>query len=90
MLRYILFAIALLIFLSIVVALIISLLIFVAFACAIGIPLWLMGRSWLRHHGVVSQKQQSPVERLQTLFVEGKIDLFEFEQRVARLVRVDQ
>jgi hypothetical protein len=88
------FQIALLIFaVLLVVGLGIMLLItvFVALltACAVGIPLWFLARWWQRNR-TISAPAQSPLDRLKTLYVEGKIDLFEFEQRLAHLIAVDR
>ena len=90
MIRLILLAIALVVFVSIAVTLILSALIFLAFACLVGVPLYIVGKHWLNGHGVnLAMRKQSPMERLQNLYVEGKIDLFEFERRVANLIAVE-
>ena len=47
-----------------------------------------MSRHWL-HVGKAKVAALSPIERLQNLYVEGTIDLTEFERRVARLVAVE-
>lgn len=90
MVRLVLLAIALIVFVTIAVTLILSALIFAAFACLVGVPLYLLGRRWLNGQGVnVSMRRQSPMERLKTLYVEGKIDLFEFERRAAHLISIE-
>lgn len=89
MIRFVLLAMMLLMFAMIAVALLLSFLVVVAMACAVGIPLWLMSKQWMSRHGV-SHSVQNPVERLQNLYVEGKIDLFEFERRVAHLISAER
>jgi hypothetical protein len=88
MLRFALLAIALLIFISVAVALIVTAVICLVLACAVGIPLYLMSKPFLQRHGIAKAKM-SPMDRLKTLYVEGKIDLFEFERRIARLISVE-
>lgn len=89
MLRVTLLAIALLIFASVAVALIVSAIIFLALACAVGIPLYMMSKGWLRRQGLTGPKM-TPMDRLKNLYIEGKIDLFEFERRIARLISVER
>lgn len=88
MVRFLLLAVALLMFAMVALTLIISALIFVALACAVGIPLYLLSRSWLAQRGVTPGLH--PMDRLKSLYVEGKIDLFEFERRVAHLIAVER
>lgn len=88
MVRYFVLAFALVLFMMLAVTLIVTALICVALACAVGIPLYLMSKPWLERHGVQS-KRLHPIDRLKNLYVEGKIDLFEFERRVARLISID-
>jgi hypothetical protein len=38
--------------------------------------------------GVIAPRL-NPMERLRNLYVEGKIDLFEFERRVAKLLALE-
>jgi hypothetical protein len=85
MVRLVLLSIALLVFVTVAVALILSAVVMLALACVVGVPLYLMARPHLHKQRVI----KSPIERLQNLFVEGKIDLPEFERRVAHLVRVE-
>jgi hypothetical protein len=88
MVRYALLAIALLIFVMVAITLIVTALIFLTLACVVGVPLWLMSRTWLRRHGLMASAYH-PMDRLKNLYVEGKIDLFEFERRVASLISVE-
>jgi hypothetical protein len=69
-------------------ALFVAAVMMMAIMCAIGIPIWLMVRHWLGQRRLTVAALQ-PIDRLRNLYVEGKIDLFEFEQRVARLVAVE-
>lgn len=59
-----------------------------AFACVVGLPIYLFGRHWLGQKGLLRTAQQ-PIDRLKTLYVEGKIDMFEFERRAAALLHVE-
>lgn len=88
MFQFLVMLIALSIFVVIVAALIFWAFVMLAMACAIGIPLWFLGRHLMRHQ--LAPRAQSPIERLQNLYVDGRIDLFEFERRVARLVAYDR
>lgn len=88
MIRFILLSIAFLVCLSIAVALILSTLVFLALACVVGLPLYMMSRHHLQGLGL-RRKTQRPIERLQQLYAEGKIDLFEFERRVAHLITLE-
>lgn len=72
-----------------VIALIVSTLVLLAIIAAVGIPAWLMLRHWSQKRGV-SARPRSTIDRLRDLYIEGKIDLFEFEQRVERLVAVER
>lgn len=86
---FFLIAVAIVIFLVLMVmAMLAALLMTAAVALGIGIPIYLLFRWW---HG--SQKPvltQKPLERLQNLYVEGKIDIFEFERQVASLIAVER
>lgn len=62
----------------------------VAMALAIGVPAYLLIKNWPGISRHVNRLTQNPMERLQTLYVEGKIDLFEFERRVAHLIAVER
>ncbi len=88
MMRYVVLSIALLLFLMVAVTLIVTALLMLALACAVGIPLWLMAKPRLERMGIVAPRL-NPMERLKNLYVEGKIDLFEFEHRVARLLALE-
>jgi hypothetical protein len=88
MMRYVVLSIALLMFLMVAVTLIVTALLMLALACAVGIPLWLMAKPRLERMGIVAPRL-NPMERLKSLYVEGKIDLFEFERRVARLLALE-
>jgi hypothetical protein len=88
MLRFLFLAIALLTFVTIAVTLVLSALAFLALACVVGIPLWLIARPHLEKYGITGNRQ-SAMERLKNLYVEGKIDLFEFERRAAHLLNVE-
>lgn len=58
-----------------------------AVALGVGIPAYLVFQWWRRSQ--VPALTQKPMERLQSLYVEGKIDIFEFERRVASLIAVE-
>jgi len=88
MVRYVLLAVAFLIFLSVAAALLVAAVVTLVLATAVGIPLYLMARPHLERHGL-AQRKQLPMERLQSLFAEGKIEMHEFERRVARLIAVE-
>lgn len=88
MLRIAFLVIAFLVFASLAVALIVSVLTMLALFCLVGIPLWLLAKPHLQRHGMVSPKKR-PIERLQALYAEGKIDMFEFERRIERLLAVE-
>ena len=89
MLRFAFMAIGFLICAAIMLALLVAAMVTLVLAAAVGMPLYLMARPYLKRHGITGKNRPSPVERLQTLFAEGKIDLFEFERRVAQLVRIE-
>jgi hypothetical protein len=72
-----------------VVALLAALLMLAAIAAAIGIPTFFLARHWSRQHRLRGAAVH-PLDRLKTLYVEGKIDLFEFERRVAHLIAVER
>jgi hypothetical protein len=80
--------VAVLFVLAVMFALLISALVILAMIAAIGIPLWLIAKYWLGQRGV-STVRPHPIDRLRNLYVEGKIDLFEFERRVAKLVAIE-
>jgi hypothetical protein len=88
MLRFVVLSLALLMFVLVAVTLIVSALLMLALACIVGIPLWLMAKPRLKRMGVVAPRL-NPMDRLKNLYVEGKIDLFEFERRVAKLLALE-
>jgi hypothetical protein len=88
MMRYLVLSIALLMFLMVAVTLIVTALLMLALACIVGIPLWLMAKPRLQRMGIAAPRL-NPMDRLRNLYVEGKIDLFEFERRVARLLALE-
>lgn len=85
MVRIALLSIAFLVFVAIAVTLLVTFLVVAALALMIAVPLYLMAKPHLRKRGIT----KSPVEKLQDMYAEGKIDLFEFERRVASLVKVE-
>jgi uncharacterized membrane protein len=98
MLRYALLALALIVGVPLVIGLVLSLfavllgllitlLVVLALASAVGIPVWQMSHRHLKRRG--ARTRQHPIERLQSLYAEGKIDLFEFERRVSHLVSIE-
>lgn len=88
MLRFVVLTLALIMFVTIAVTLILSALLMLALACIVGIPLWIVAKPRLQRMGIVAPRL-NPMERLKSLYVEGKIDLFEFERRVARLLALE-
>ena len=81
----------LLMMVAFVAALLISALVFAAIAFAVGYPLWhFLFKPWAQGQRVAVSRHLNPMERLQRLYIEGKIDLFEFERRVARLIAVER
>ncbi len=70
-----------------VLALIAAIVMTVVVALGVGIPAYLIFQWWTRSQ--MPSLTQRPLERLQNLYVEGKIDLFEFERRVASLIAVE-
>jgi hypothetical protein len=91
MMQFLVIAFVAMVFLAIVgtvLFLIVSALALAAVGAMIGLPLWFL----FKHQGSrrrVPVRTQSPIERLKALYVDGKIDLFEFERAVAHLVHVD-
>jgi hypothetical protein len=83
--RYVVMAVAVVVFLVVALMLLISALIFMALAFVVGIPLYLAGKRLMRRHGL-SGPRLNPTDRIKNLYVEGKIDLSEFERRVGHLV----
>jgi hypothetical protein len=83
--RYVAMAIGMMVFLFVAFTLIVSALIFLALACVVGVPLYLAGKRLMRRYGL-SGPHSGPIDRLKNLYVEGKIDLFEFENRIGHLV----
>ena len=84
------FALVLLIVIvPLLVAMVVALVSIMAIALAIGIPTYLLARHFSQKNSRIVQFAHNPMERLQQLYIEGKIDLFEFERRVARLIAVE-
>lgn len=75
---------------SLLAALFIAVITITAMGLAIGIPTYVLYRYLNHRRPQLVRVAQSPLERLQQLYVEGKIDLFEFEQRAARLIAVER
>jgi len=72
----------------IVLVVILLLLLFaVAVGLAIGIPTVMLIQWWRKSSA--RTLTQKPMDRLQNLYVDGKIDLFEYEKRVAALVSTE-
>ncbi len=87
MVRFLLLSIAFLICLALAVSLLVLMFVVLAMACVVGVPLYILGK---RHFGgALKSARQRPIERLQQLYAEGKIDLFEFERRVANLLALE-
>lgn len=64
---------------------------FVAMAClAVGVPVWLLMKYWGAGSRRIPVVAQHPIDRLKNLYIDGKIDLFEFERAVAHLVAVEK
>lgn len=70
-----------------VLALIAAVMATVAVVLGVGIPIYLLYQWWRRSQ--MPSLTQKPLDRLQNLYVEGKIDIFEFERRVASLIAVE-
>jgi hypothetical protein len=86
---FVLAVVALVIFVVLMVmAVIAALLMTAAVALGIGIPAYLLFKWWKGSQTPVLA--QRPLERLQNLYVEGKIDIFEFERQVASLIAVER
>jgi hypothetical protein len=91
MMQFLVIAFVAMVFLALVATvlfLIVSALAIAGVAAVIGLPLWFMAKHW-KSQRRVPVRTQSPIERLKNLYVEGKIDLFEFERAVAHLVHVE-
>ena len=85
MIRFALIVIALVMMAMLAITVIVSILFLAALALAVGIPLYLV----LNRHREPKRLRRSPIEALQDMYAEGKIDLSEFERRVARLVAIE-
>lgn len=92
MLHFVFWAIILMMFAAVAAVAFMAL----VFACAVGIPLYILARlakPRLQHFGSlqssVAGNSQAALERLKMLYVEGKIDLFEFERRAAHLISTE-
>jgi hypothetical protein len=73
----------------VVLTLVMMLMFAVAMALAIGVPAYFFFKHRRSINGHFNRLAQSPMERLQSLYVDGKIDLFEFERRVAHLIAIE-
>lgn len=96
MLHFVIWAIILMALFAAAAAAFVAVLTFLAFACAVGIPLYVLARlarPRLQRFGSfqssVAGNSQAALERLKMLYVEGKIDLFEFERRAAHLISTE-
>jgi hypothetical protein len=85
MVRFVLLSFALLILVMVAVALLVSALLLLTMAAVVAVPLYFVAKPHFHKRRVAV----NPVERLQNLYVDGKIDLFEFERRVAQIVHVE-
>lgn len=88
MIRLLVLMFALMLFVGMAIALFIAFIFMVVLAAAVGIPLYFMSQKWLGAKGI-SARARTPIERLRAMYVDGKIDLFEFERRVAQLVHTE-
>lgn len=73
---------------STVLAVVFSAMMMLVTACAVALPLWFGWKYWASRNRPAPVRQSS-LERLKTLYIEGKIDLFEFERRAATLIAVE-
>ena len=85
MLRTAFFLLAFFVLAAVAVFLVISAIAVLAIMCLVAIPLWRLARPHLENADITGYGKQ-PVKRLQNLYAEGKIDMFEFERRVARVL----
>jgi hypothetical protein len=85
MLRFLILAILLFSFVAVALTLIVSALVCLALAAVIGLPIYLFLKPKLERRGMIGGPQTA-LERLKSLYVDGKIDLFEFERRAASLI----
>jgi len=85
MIRLALIAFVVVMVFMVAITLIVTVAIVAAMALAVGIPVYL---AFKRHDGP-RRVRLNPIEALQELYAEGKIDLTEFERRVARLVAIE-
>lgn len=74
---------------SLFVALVIAVVSLAAVGLVIGIPAYFLIRHFSRSQPRIRQFTQNPMERLQQAYVDGKIDLFEYERRVRRLIAIE-
>lgn len=61
----------------------------IALACLVGLPIYFVGKRWLKEQGFI-HAAHDPLDRLKALYVEGKIDMFEFERRAAALIAIER
>ena len=74
---------------SLIVAFVLAILSMAAIGLAIGLPIYFILRHWSRNNPRIARLKQSPLERLQQLYIDGRIDLFEYESRLARLIAIE-
>ncbi|MGH2448097.1 MAG: hypothetical protein ACRDFS_05775 [Chloroflexota bacterium] len=72
---------------SAVIAFLVAVLVPLALMCAVAIPAYMLIRS---KRGRLKVPAQDPLERLQNQYLEGKIDLAEYEKRVGRLLALER
>ena len=74
---------------SLLLAVLVAVISLAAIGLAIGIPAYILVRHFSHKNPRIRQVVQNPMERLQQAYIEGKIDLFEYERRVARLIAIE-
>ena len=90
MIRFVLVAATIAIVAMMTIVLILSAIIVLAcLAVCIGVPVWMLSKHWNGKERIAAVTQY-PIDRLKNLYVEGKIDLFEFERAVAHLLAVEK
>jgi len=89
MIQFLVIAFVVMVFLAVVATVLFLIVSALAVAAMIGLPLWFMAKHW-KTQRAVPVRVQSPIERLKNLYIEGKIDLFEFERAVAHLVHAER
>jgi hypothetical protein len=89
MIQFVFLCVVFLILAMITLALLAAALVFLVMACIVGIPVWFTVRHWMKQRGIGAPIQQR-IDRLRSLYLDGKIDLFEFERRVAQLISIER